>query len=169
MNGRNTCAAAFAVVTMIVIAVTLSVAQTSDKPMVKTAAAAKFGGLPVLPSCATFAVEKGDPMKEASILLIKATSGCKVPWHWHTANEQLMFVSGTGKVEMKDAQPHALAKGDFVLLPGKHHHQFTCVNSCLFFNSVEGAFDIHYVDKNGQEITPVEALKTPAKKAAPKK
>jgi quercetin dioxygenase-like cupin family protein len=169
MNGRNTCAVAFAVVTMILLSVALSVAQTDAKAVVKTAATSKFGGLPVLPSCATFAVEQGDPMKEASILLIKATSGCKVPWHWHTANEQLMFVSGSAKVEMKDAQPHALAKGDFVMLPGKHHHQFTCVSNCLFFNSVEGPFDIHYVDKNGQEITPVEALKTPSKKAPAKK
>ena len=130
-----------------------------DQPMVRTAAKAKFGGLPVLPKCATFAVEKGDPMTGASILLIKATSGCVIPWHWHTASEQLMFVSGTGKIEMQGAHPHTLNKGDFALLPAKHHHQFTCTSSCLLFNAVDGAFDIHYIDKSGNEITLDDALK----------
>jgi len=135
-----------------------------DKPMVTTPATAKFVGLPVLPACATFAVEKGDPMKGPSILLIKATSGCQIPWHWHTAAEQLMFVSGTGKIEMQDAQPHALHKGDFAMLPAKHHHQFTCTSSCLFFNAIDGAFDIHYIDKSGNEIPPDEALKDSRKR-----
>jgi quercetin dioxygenase-like cupin family protein len=140
-----------------------------DRSMVTTSAEAKFAGLPVLPSCATLAVEKGDPMKGASILLIKASSGCKIPWHWHTATEQLMFVSGTAKIEMQDSQPHALKKGDFALLPGKHHHQFTCASSCLFFNVIDGAFDIHYIDKSGNEIPPEEALKVSGKAGRSKK
>lgn len=139
-----------------------------DKPIVNTLATSKFGGLPVLPSCATFAVQRGDPTKGASVLLIKTTSGCVIPWHWHTAPEELMFVSGTAKVEMPDSPAHSLTKGDFILLPSKHHHQFTCTASCLFFNSIEGTFDIHYIDKSGNEIPPEQALKksTPAKKPA---
>jgi quercetin dioxygenase-like cupin family protein len=135
-----------------------------DRPMVTTPAEAKFVGLPVLPACATFAVEKGDPMNGPSILLIKAKSGCVIPWHWHTATEQLMFVSGTGKIEMQDSRAHKLNKGDFALLPAKHHHQFTCSSSCLFFNVIDGAFDIHYIDKSGKEIPPGEALKNSRKR-----
>jgi quercetin dioxygenase-like cupin family protein len=156
---------------VILVGCTVTVAKAqADKPMVTTLATSKFGGLPVLPACATFAVEKGDPNKGPSILLIKATSGCVVPWHWHTAAEQLMFVSGVGKIEMQDGQPHALNKGDFALLPAQHHHQFTCTTNCLFFNSIEGAFDIHYIDKSGKEIPPEQSLKTasPAKTPAKK-
>jgi hypothetical protein len=72
---------------------------------------------------------------------------------------------------MQDTKPHALNKGDFVMLPAKHHHQFTCTTNCLFFNSIEGPFDIHYIDKAGKEIPPEQALKTasPAKKTPAKK
>ena len=153
---------------ILAVCVVLSSNAQTDKPMVTTPATSKFGGLPVLPACATFAVDKGDPTKGPSILLIKATSGCIVPWHWHTATEQLMFVSGVAKIEMTDSPAHALNKGDFVMLPAKHHHQFTCTTNCLFFNSIEGAFDIHYIDKSGKEIPPEQALKTPAKRPAAK-
>jgi len=145
--------------------------MAQDKPMAQTAATAKFGGLPVLPSCMTFAVEKGDPTKGPSILLIKAASGCVVPWHWHTANEQLLFVSGSGKAQMKDDKPMPVKPGDFVYLPGKHVHTFTCVASCMMFDVVEGAFDIHYVDKEGKEVPPESVLKegSPGKKKVPPK
>jgi quercetin dioxygenase-like cupin family protein len=117
----------------------------------------------------TFAVERGDPNKGPSTLLLKFKSGCVVPWHWHTANEQLMFVSGAGKAEMKGSPPQTLKSGDYVLLPSKHVHQFTCITSCLVFDVIDGAFDIHYVDKDGKEIPPVQVLKTPAKAKPAKK
>jgi len=145
------------------VCVLMGVVMAQDQPIANAAANAKFGGLPVLPSCMTFAVEKGDPMKGPSILLIKAASGCVVPWHWHTANEQLLFVSGSGKAEMKDGKPTTLKAGDFVYLPGKHTHQFTCVATCMMFDVIEGPFDIHYVDKEGKEVPPESVLKKPAK------
>jgi quercetin dioxygenase-like cupin family protein len=151
-------------------AIVTSTAQ-GEKPVVATPATSKFGELPVLPSCATFAPQHGDPTKGAATILIKSTSGCVIPWHWHTAAEQLMFVSGTAKIEMEGSSAHTLNKGDFVLLPAKHHHQFTCTANCLFFNSIDDAFDIHYLDKAGNEIPPDQALKpsaTATKKPVPK-
>jgi quercetin dioxygenase-like cupin family protein len=94
------------------------------------------------------------------------TTGCKVPLHWHTAAEALMIVSGKGKIEMKDAGAENVAPGDYVYLPGKHQHAFTCTAACTFFDVTEGAFDIHYVDKEGKEIPAEEALKSPAKPAS---
>ncbi|MGZ4814001.1 MAG: hypothetical protein ACXVZV_01230 [Terriglobales bacterium] len=149
---------------LVFMAVTISLGQ--DKPISQSAATAKFTGLPVLPDCAKFAVERGDPMKGPSLLLIKTTSGCVVPWHWHTADEELMFVSGSAKVQMKDASTAVLKPASYVFLPGKHHHQFTCVASCTFFNNITGTFDIHYIDKSGKEVPPETVLK---KKAPPKK
>jgi hypothetical protein len=71
-------------------------------------------------------------------------------------------------MEMKDAATSAVAPGDYVYLPGKHNHQFSCPSACTFFNTTEGAFDIHYIDKDGKEITPEQALGA-AKKPAPAK
>lgn len=151
---------------MVVLGLGLAMAQ--DQSIVNPLATAKFISVPVLPACTTFAVERGDPMKGPGQIVIKAKSGCVVPWHWHTASEELMFVSGSAKVEMKDGKPAMAKAGDYIFLPGKHVHQFTCVASCTFFNAVAGAFDIHYVDKDGKEVPPESVLKKEAGKAAPK-
>ncbi len=82
-----------------------------------------------------------------------------------------MIVSGKGKLEMKDAAASTVAPGDYVYLPGKHPHQFSCSNGCTLFDVTEGVFDIHYIDKDGKEIPPEEALGAEAKppvRAAPK-
>lgn len=144
-------------------------AQDAGKPMYTAAATAKFMTPPGLPACATSIVLSGDPSKGGSLMLIKAASGCVVPWHWHTPTEVLMFVSGHGKGEMKgSATPVALHPGDYMSLPGKGIHQFTCVLACTFFLSSDGAFDIHYVDASGAEIPPDQALKPKAKAPAKK-
>jgi quercetin dioxygenase-like cupin family protein len=146
-------------------------AFAQDKPSVTTAAASKLSPLPGLPACLTLSAQRGDPTKGAAVILIKMTPGCKVPWHWHTFGEGLMIVSGKGKIEMKDAAASAVAPGDYVYLPGKHPHQFSCSTACTFFDVTEGVFDIHYVDKDGKEIPPDQALgpvKKPAAKTAPK-
>jgi gentisate 1,2-dioxygenase len=134
-------------------------------------AGSKFSALPGLPACMTLSAQRGDPTKGPAIIIAKFTSGCSVPWHWHTAGENLMVVSGKGKLEMKDAAPAPLAAGDYVYLPGSHQHQFTCVSACTMFDSTDGAFDIHYIDKDGKEIPPDQALaaKKPATKSGAKK
>lgn len=125
--------------------------------------AAKFMEFPGLPGCLVGSVQNGDPMKGAAVILAKAKTGCVVPWHWHTATEQLMFVSGTASVEMKDAGKKALSAGGYVNLPGKHQHEFRCTASCTFFITTDAAFDIHYVDASGNEIPVEQALKPAAK------
>jgi quercetin dioxygenase-like cupin family protein len=126
----------------------------------------KMGPLPVLPACATIAPTHGDPFKEAATIAIKMTTGCKIPWHWHSAGESLIIVSGKGKVDMQDHNmSETLGAGDTVYLAAKHHHQFTCLAACTFYDITEGAFDIHYIDKDGKEIQPEEALKGAGKAA----
>jgi quercetin dioxygenase-like cupin family protein len=120
----------------------------------------KFAPLPGLPACATLAVESGDPSKGASVILLKGPAGCVIPWHWHTPTEQVMIVSGSAKVGMKDSgQTSSLGPGGFAMMPSKHVHQFTCASACSAFVSSDTAFDIHYVDAKGGEISPEAALK----------
>jgi quercetin dioxygenase-like cupin family protein len=139
-------------------------ARAEDKMVYAGRATSKFVNFPGLPKCMTGSVQNGDPSKGASVILAKSTAGCTVPWHWHTADEQLMFVSGTAKISMKEGQPTSVHSGDYLSLPGKNPHQFTCIAACTLFISPSGAFDIHYVDKDGKEISPEEALKSGAKK-----
>ncbi len=144
-------------------------AQSQDQMPYAAMASSKFMTLPVLPACMTISAQHGDPMKGPAILLIKFKSGCVVPWHWHTYDENLMMVSGKGKAEMKSGGSHPMAMGDYIYLAGKGVHQFTCISTCLVFDSIGGAFDIHYVDSEGKEIPVDQALKPMAKPAAMKK
>lgn len=146
----------------------LAAQDTADQSKAASAASAKFVNFPGLPTCLKGAVQNGDPASGPAVILAKAQTGCVVPWHWHTASEQLMIVSGSGTMEMKDHAPQKLAQAAYVNLPSKHQHQFHCTANCTFFISTGGAFDIHYVDKSGNEIPPEQALKARAGKRAEK-
>jgi quercetin dioxygenase-like cupin family protein len=148
---------------------TLQSAQAQDKMAHPAAAAKKFVNFPGVPTCAKGSVLEGDPTKGSSVILLKTATGCVIPWHWHTATEQLMIVSGSGRGEMKDGGTLVLRAGDYAKMPSKAVHQFTCAAACTFFLSSDAAFDIHYVDKDGKEISADEALKSKAKAKMPMK
>src|SRR5258708_4492634 len=70
------------------------------------------------PACLKVARENGNPDKGASTFLLEAPSGCVVPAHYHTAEEQLMVVRGdvlTGMDGMPKVLPvrffHPLGRG----------------------------------------------------------
>jgi quercetin dioxygenase-like cupin family protein len=145
----------------------LAHAQVSaTEPAARNMAEMKFGPLPPLPTCASGSVQTGDPAKGAFIILAKLTTGCSLPWHWHTAGENLMIVSGTARVEIKDGPSQTLRAGSYVQLPSRHVHQFQCKNNCTFFFYSDGAWDMHYVDAKGTEIPPEDALKALKEKPA---
>ena len=137
-------------------------------PGVQNMAGMKFGMVPGMPTCSTGSVQSGDPSKGPSIILAKTAAGCSVPWHWHTPNEHLMMVTGVARLEMKDGKPQTLRAGGYAMMPSRHVHQFLCTSSCTFYVYSDAAFDIHYVDGQGKEISPDDALKA-VRKAAPKK
>ena len=122
----------------------------------------KFGNLPGLPTCLTASVQRGDPSKEASVILLKFAPGCVVPWHWHTPAETVMLVSGHAKVEMQGGKPVVAGPGAYAYMPSKHPHQFTCIGGCMaFLTSDAGPLDTHYMDKDGKEISAEQALGKP--------
>jgi len=144
-------------------------AQGADETHIANSGQLKFGPGPNLPSCLTMAVEHGDPSKGAFTLLLKLTSGCRVPMHWHTSAEELMLVSGSGKMQMQDGTSSTVDRGGFAYIPPKHPHAFTCATACTAFLSGDAAFDIHYVDKSGKEIPAEQALSVSKPKPAAKK
>jgi hypothetical protein len=130
--------------------------------------ALKFTPIPDMPGCASAAIIRGDPRSGPAWVLLKLASGCRVPWHWHTANETLLVISGRGTLAMKDGPPLPFAPGAYASLPSHHMHQASCSRACVLFNGADAAFDIHYVDVSGEEISSDKALK-PSPRAKGKK
>lgn len=126
----------------------------------------KLTTIPGLPTCAHGAVQSGDPTKGPSIIFAKISTGCSIPWHWHTPNEHVMIVSGVARLDMKDAKSLTLRSGGFAMLPTHHVHQFRCQQACSLYIYSDVAFDIHYVNAQGNEISPADALKAVRERAA---
>lgn len=133
-------------------------AQADEMGVARKMADNKFAANPALPDCVSAAPENGDPTAGAFVLLVKAKANCKIPWHWHTASEELFIVGGAATMEMKDMAPTKLGAGGYARMAGKHPHQLTCTSACTLFVSSDGAFDIHYIDADGKEISKEEAL-----------
>ena len=96
--------------------------------------------------CLLSAIETGDPTTGRSTLILKASPGCVVPWHFHTAEEQLIIISGTVLAEMTDHQPTRLGPGGFAMMGGHTPHQFTCQgkSACLMIVAFDRAYDIYW-------------------------
>ena len=141
-----------------VIFACLLIAQGEEMGVLRKLSENKLAPMPGLPSCITMAVESGDPSKGPSVIVFKGTAGCLIPWHMHTPTEHVMIVSGSAKVEMKGGSSATLGPGGYAMMPSKHVHQFACTSACSAFVNSDGAFDIHYVDANGKEISPDAAL-----------
>ena len=148
------------------VVMTPALAQGKDagEPVAMSPQTLEFIEIPDMPKCASAAILRGDPRSGPAYVLLKLASGCRVPWHWHTANEDLVVISGRGMVAMKDGPPLQFAPGAYASLPAHHAHRASCTRTCLLFSSADGAFDIHYVDAKGEEISSKNALTPPARK-----
>jgi hypothetical protein len=141
-------------------------AKDAEKMVALSPQTLRWGAVPGLPRCASAAILRGDPRTGPAWVLLRLASGCRVPWHWHTANESLVVIGGRGTLAMKDGPPLRFAPGAYASLPSHHAHQASCTRSCLLFNGADGAFDIHYVDAKGSEISEREALSAPQRPAS---
>ena len=96
------------------------------------------------PACLKVARENGDPDKGASTFLLEAPSGCVVPAHYHTAEEQLMVVRGDVLTGMDGMAEATLGPGGFAMMPSKAMHWFTCKSKdiCLMFVTFDRTYDI---------------------------
>lgn len=96
--------------------------------------------------CLSSALETGDPAAGRSTWILKAPPGCVVPWHSHTAEEQLIIISGTVLAEMTDHPPTRLAPGGFAMMGSHMPHQFSCrgKSACLMIVTFDRTYDIHW-------------------------
>jgi quercetin dioxygenase-like cupin family protein len=151
--------------------------ESGDKAAIIHNANAKFAPVAGIPDCVTSALQRGNPKEGPSVMQLKFDSSCVVPWHWHSINETVTGVSGLLQITEKGGKPQVLGAGDYAYMPAKHVHQAKCAGTkpCTIFVHSDGPFDLHYVDKNGDEIPPEKALADvnkpadkPGAKAAPK-
>ncbi len=143
-------------------------AQQGAMPLIVSPKPEQFQNFPNIPACDTIAVLEGDPKTGPSVLLARLSPGCAVPWHWHTPDERAMMKSGTGWLAMKGERPVRVGPGAFAFLPSHHAHRLTCISGCEIFVTAAAAFDIHYVDEAGSEISFDQAMAA-AKRPAAKK
>jgi quercetin dioxygenase-like cupin family protein len=134
------------------------VAQSREEPMIRGAQQNVFHTSPVLPDCYTYAVERGDPETGSSVTLSRLAPGCKVPWHIHSANAQVLFVRGSFELTMKGQSAQILSQGAYAYVPAEHQHQEICLEGCMYYVIREGPADVRYVDAAGKEISPEIAL-----------
>jgi len=97
--------------------------------------------------CLSYAVEAGNPDTGPSTHILKFPKGCGYPWHYHTAEEQLMVVQGTVSVQMDKSAAELLATGGFAFMPSKVPHRFSCVSEhgCFAFVHFDRAYDIFWM------------------------
>jgi quercetin dioxygenase-like cupin family protein len=97
--------------------------------------------------CLLSATETGNPATGPSTFILKAPPNCLVPWHYHTAQEQLIVAQGTVRTEMEGMPAHPLEPGGFAMMPGKAKHQFSCQSktACVMFVTFDRAYDIFWV------------------------
>jgi len=128
-------------------------------PMATNAAEYKFVTRSHLPDCQSVAHLRGNPRTEPSITFEKFAAGCKLPWHWHTVDTEVMMVHGVSLLELKGQKPVSLGPGGYAFVPARRVHRFSCAAPCQHFDYALGPRDLHYVDATGNEITPEAALK----------
>jgi hypothetical protein len=63
-------------------------------------------------------------------------------------------------VQPKGGKAFTLRAGGFALMPSRHVHQFRCVTACRLFVHSDAPFDTHYLDGQGNELSPEDALKS---------
>jgi mannose-6-phosphate isomerase-like protein (cupin superfamily) len=149
-----------AALALITVSLTLASTLHAQEPhaLVLTKKDLKFVTFPGLPNCFTGAVVRGDPNTGPFSLLEKLAPKCAIPWHWHSASEQLIVVRGVMDMEHLDSKPMQLGPEDYYFNPAHHVHSGGCPAGCTLFISVDGKYDVHYVDRTGKEISPAEAF-----------
>jgi hypothetical protein len=106
---------------------------------------------PHLPAGAEIAVLEGNPSQKGPVTLrLRFPANYAIPAHWHSMTERVTVMSGMFNVGMGNQldrhASQALEPGSFVSLPSKmNHFAWTTVPTVVQI-SLEGPFDIFYVN-----------------------
>ena len=122
-------------------------AVTSNKPEFKNLADLKWDK--ILPDLGADSPEicflHVDPKTHATSLLIRTPKAIHVRKHWHTANESHTMITGTATLAC-DGKKFELGPGGFNFMPAKMIHEAWLPANSLTFITVDGAWDINWVE-----------------------
>jgi len=113
---------------------------------------------PVLPAGAQISVLEGNPSEKGPVTLrLKFPANYNIPPHWHSMTERVTVLTGALHVGMGDVlDRHAsqtLDPGGFVSLPANMHHFAWTAGPTVVQISLEGPFDIVYVNPSDDPQT----------------
>jgi len=102
--------------------------------------------------CLKSALENGDPDSGPSTYLLKASAGCRVAPHYHTAEEQLIVIQGSVLTGMNGMHSVTLTAGGIAVMPAKAVHWFRCSGKdpCLMAVTFNQKYDIVWVALDSQ-------------------
>ena len=106
---------------------------------------------PVLPAGAQISVLEGNPSEKGAVTLrLRFPANYDIPPHWHSMIERVTVLSGALKIGMGDKldrqASQTLEPGGFVSLPAAMHHFAWTATPTVVQVSLEGPFDIYYVN-----------------------
>ena len=117
---------------------------------------------PVLPAGAQIAVLEGNPSEKGPVTLrLRLPANYNIPPHWHSMTERVTVLSGALHVGMGDKldrkASQTLEPGGFVSLPANMHHFAWTATPTVVQISLEGPFDIFYVNPADNPQKPTDA------------
>jgi hypothetical protein len=86
-----------------------------------------------------------DPRTQATKLMIRAPKGIHVRKHWHSANETHAVILGT-QVYACEGKRVEQGPGSFNSMPAKMVHEAWLPAGALVFITVDGAWDVNWVE-----------------------
>lgn len=86
-----------------------------------------------------------DPKTQATKLMIRTPKAIHVRKHWHSANETHTMIRGTAVFECEGKRVE-LGPGSFNYMPAKMVHEGWLPEGSLTFITVDGAWDINWVN-----------------------
>jgi len=106
---------------------------------------------PVLPAGAELAVLEGNPAESGPVTMrLRLPAGYDIPAHWHTTAERITVLSGSLHVGNGDkldrGASQTLEPGGFLSLPAQMHHFAWTSAPTIVQISLQGPFDLHYVN-----------------------
>jgi quercetin dioxygenase-like cupin family protein len=87
---------------------------------------------------------RDDPATGGTEMLVRYPGGHKFEPHWHTANERMVVIEGTMRVEV-DGVEKVLGPGSYAYLPARKTQNEQCVSEtrCGFYVFWDGKLDFH--------------------------
>ncbi|MEO8483702.1 MAG: cupin domain-containing protein [Acidobacteriota bacterium] len=129
----------------------VAVAAQSAYPVVPADKVQFAPAPPFLPAGAQLSVLEGNPSAKGPVTLrLKLPANYVIPPHWHSMDERVTVLSGAFNIGMGDKLDRLgstrLEPGGFVSLKSNMHHFGWVATPTVVQISLEGPFDIFYVN-----------------------